>query len=179
MRVFIAVTLDDSLKHLLESLQAPFKAIGLRGNYTHKVNFHLTLAFIGVVSEEEIDELEKLIDELEFEPFDLTLGELGCFKRKEGEIWWIGVRKSPALIALREQIVLGLKAKALPYDPSPFVPHLTLVRNYKSKTGEPIVLPDYEPSTINVKRVSLMKSERVQGELRYTEIHHHETKRTP
>lgn len=179
MRVFIAVTLNDSLKTLLESLQAPFKAKCQRGSFTHKVNFHLTLAFIGLVSDEEINELKLLIDELKFEPFDLTLGDLGCFRRKDGEIWWIGIQKSPALSVLRDQLISGLKERDIPFDQSNYVPHVTLVRNYRAKTDEPISDPDFDPAIIRVKRVSLMKSERVQGELRYTEIHHQETRRTP
>lgn len=179
MRVFIAVTLDDSLKTLLESLQAPLKAKCQRGSFTHKVNFHLTLAFIGLASDEMINALKELLDTLDFDPFDLSLGELGCFRRKEGEIWWIGIQKNPALSALHDQLILGLKERGLPFDPSFFVPHLTLVRNYRAKTDEPITLPDFDPAIISVQSVSLMKSERVQGELRYTEIHHHETQRTP
>lgn len=179
MRVFIGLTLDESFTSLLESLQTPFRVHAQRGNFTDKMNFHLTLAFIGDVSDETITDLEVFMDELDFDPFELQMGQLGSFKRKDGLIWWIGLQQSQGLVALRHQIVLGLKAKDIPFDESTFMPHLTLVRNYKASTDRPLILPDYDPPRMLVKRVSLMKSAREHGELRYTEIYHHDTQRTP
>jgi len=108
MRVFIGLTLDESFTGLLESLQTPFRVHAQRGNFTDKMNFHLTLAFIGDVSDETITDLKVFMDELDFDPFELQMGQLGSFKRKDGLIWWIGLQQSQALVALRHQIVLGL-----------------------------------------------------------------------
>lgn len=178
MRVFIAIPLDESVKNVLESLQKPFRAQAQRGNFTAKINFHLTLAFLGEVSEAENSKLMDLIDGLDFEPFELSLSELGSFNRKDGIIWWIGVHKHHSLQAIHDQIVSGLRERQLPFDESPYVPHLTLVRNYRAKSNQPIVLPKFDPCLIRVNRIALMSSARLHGELRYTEIYHHESQRT-
>lgn len=174
MRVFIGLVLEDSIKTLLESLQNAFRVYAQRGNFTHHANFHLTLVFIGEVSDAEIDVLRECVDELSFEAFQLSLDSLGCFKRKEGDIWWVGLHQSQALNALRDQIVKNLHKRNIPFDQGAFVPHLTLVRNYRSLPNHTMTLPNVTPTLITINRVSLFQSHRVNGELRYTELHYQE-----
>lgn len=50
MRLFIAIQLDPQMKEELTDLQLYMKRLGVRGNYSHEENLHLTLAFIGEYS---------------------------------------------------------------------------------------------------------------------------------
>ena len=47
MRLFVAIQLNEKVKHSLLSIQEKLRRLGVRGNYTPPENLHLTLAFIG------------------------------------------------------------------------------------------------------------------------------------
>ena len=171
MRCFIAIPLDHQLKSVLEQAQIPFRLHRHRGNFTSLDNFHLTLAFNGELDQQQIAQIGLILEDLDFQPFELTLHELGCFNRKDGEIWWVGVKPTSHLLQLQSHLVSALRNAEIPFEDQRFVPHLTLVRNYKPRQDTAsIILPQIQPVSMIVRRISLMKSERIQGELRYTEI---------
>ncbi len=171
MRCFIAIPLDTTIKSVLEHAQTPFRLNRQRGNFTAYDNFHLTLVFNGELDQQEIDQISRILDDLDIQPFELSLTELGCFNRKDGEIWWVGIKATSPLLKLQAHLVSELKESGIPFEDQRYVPHLTLVRNYRPKTvNQTIVLPKIEAVSMMVNRISLMKSERIHDELRYTEI---------
>lgn len=172
MRVFIAVTLNDQVKSQLESAQQLFLLKRQRGNFTAYENFHLTLVFIGEVRSEEIIDLGELLDRIDERPFEVHLGEPGCFASRDGAVWFIGIAPEPRLAALQAKIARALREAGFAFDDKRYVPHLTLVRNYRPKpTEEPLILPPVPPLTIPVRRLSLMESARINSQLIYTEIY--------
>ena len=171
MRLFIAITLNESCKTLLQNAQTPFRLNRLRGSFTSYENFHLTLVFIGECDVKTTQCIENALYEISSQPFELTLGELGCFTRKSEEIWWVGLKSNSRLMTLHKEICQRLKNYDIEFEDQKYIPHLTLVRNYRPvHTDQPIILPSLEPITIEVNSVSLMKSERLHDELKYTEI---------
>lgn len=171
MRVFFAIPLPDQIKTILETAQVPFRLTRQRGNFTSRANFHLTLVFIGEVREDQLDVLEDILEDLELQPFELQLSDLGSFTSKDGSIWWVGIRKNQSLIDLQKTITDALKEEGFTFDEKAFKPHLTLVRNYRPKTElETILLPRIEPASFDVTHVSLMRSHRINDELQYTEL---------
>jgi len=171
MRCFIAIPLDHKIRSVLESAQTPFRLNRQRGNFTAYDNFHLTLVFNGELDQQEINQISQILEDLEIEPFELTISDLGCFNRRDGEIWWVKVKATSALLKLQSQLVTALRDLEIPFEDQRYVPHLTLVRNYKSRQeGKTIILPKIDPVSMTVTRISLMKSERIHDELRYTEI---------
>jgi RNA 2',3'-cyclic 3'-phosphodiesterase len=173
MRLFIAITLNDSCKTLLQNAQTPFRLNRRRGTFISYENFHLTLVFIGECDTKTTQTIETAIYEITAQPFEVSLGELGCFTRKSEEIWWVGLKSSSHLMALYKEICQILKENEIEFEEHKYIPHLTLVRNYlPADNHQPIILPRLEPITILVNAISLMKSERLHGELKYTEIMH-------
>jgi len=171
MRLFIAITLNDSCKTLLQNAQTPFRLNRKRGNFTSYENFHLTLVFIGECDAKTTQTIETALYEITAQPFEVSLGELGCFTRKSEEIWWVGIKSNSRLTALHKEICQLLKTFEIEFEEQKYIPHLTLVRNYlPADNHQPIILPRLEPIIIPVNAISLMKSERLHGELKYTEI---------
>ncbi|KAF0223558.1 MAG: 2'-5' RNA ligase [Erysipelotrichaceae bacterium] len=171
MRLFIAITLNDSCKTLLQNAQTPFRLNRYRGSFTSYDNFHLTLVFIGECDVKTTQIIENVLTEITAQPFELTLGELGCFTRKSEEVWWVGLKSNSRLLALHKEISQRLKNDNIEFEDHKYIPHLTLVRNYRpAHSDQAIILPRIEPLTIEVNSVSLMKSERLHDELKYTEI---------
>jgi RNA 2',3'-cyclic 3'-phosphodiesterase len=171
MRLFIAITLSESIKTELQKAQHSFRLNKQRGNFTSFNNLHLTLVFIGESSLKECEAIEATLEEITSEPFELTLGELGCFNRKDGEIWWVGIKPNESLMKLQKQIRSQFRKNNIPFEDIKYVPHITLVRNYRAiHQDEPLRLSLIEAHHFKVTSFSLMKSERIHEELQYTEV---------
>ena len=174
IRLFIAVNCNDATKNLLLSLQANIKAQSLKGNFSRPENLHLTLVFLGETQEERVPAIcAAITDAMEppIAPFTLTFAQTGCFRHSDKELWWIGANQTdPSLNILknlRQRITGGLSAANIAFDDRDFKPHITLGREIKHNA--PIALRQQEIA-FAVNRVSLMKSERINGVMVYTEI---------
>jgi 2'-5' RNA ligase len=174
IRLFIAVNCDDATKKLLLSVQDTIKAQSLKGNFSRPENLHLTLAFLGETQEERVPAICAAIQEAmrpPIAPFTLTFAQTGCFRHSGKELWWIGAQQTDPSLAmlknLRQRITGGLSAANITYDDRTFKPHITLGREIRHDT--PIELRPQEIA-LAVNRVSLMKSQRINGATVYTEI---------
>lgn len=123
----------------------------------------MTLAFIG--EHYDLTAIRKAVSEVEFEPFDLALGNLGTFPTKAGVIW-CGVKDVTSATSLAKQLRERLTANGVTFSTLGFVPHISLVQHPSSIITD-IEVPD---ATIRVEQIHVMKSERINGELIYSEI---------
>jgi len=174
IRLFIAVNCNDETKNLLLSVQDKIKVQALKGNFSRPENLHLTLVFLGETPEEQIPAICAAIQEAmqpPVAPFTLTFSQTGCFRHSGKELWWIGANQAdPSLDILknlRQRIMDGLSVANITYDDRAFRPHITLGREIKHNA--PIVISQQEIA-LPVNRVSLMKSERLNGVTVYTEM---------
>ena len=169
MRVFIAIQLPSSIIDELLRLQDTFKRNRRRGNLTAPQNLHLTLAFIGEADTAMLERVDEILEDLEIPELTLTLDHVGSFDRKDGVVWWVGLKSNPRLLAFQRQLIDKLREANIPHDPKPFRPHLTLVRNY-APVSEPVMLPVVQPLTFTSLAVTLMRSHRVNEQLVYTPL---------
>ena len=177
MRLFTAIIFDDatlnSLYHTVEKLKAGAK----KGTFTTKENLHLTVNFIGETErlEDVKQAMKRALDKVKSESFPLLMQGFGKIKRREGDIYWVGVEKSEMLWRLQKKLAWELKDVGyFDIDDMEYTPHLTLGRRVVLKEG--FALKDFEeniiPMQMEVTRLSLMQSERICGKLVYTEIYH-------
>ncbi len=169
-RIFVAVNFDISTKKLLMRARDELKKQSKQGVFTADSNFHITLAFIGETDENGVNNAKNTIDEIEFSPFAISLGNVDRFQRREGDIYYIEAA-GDGLVMLANDISDRLRKRGFSIDDRPFKAHITLARQVV--THNPI-LSNISGSAFTVKRISLMKSERINGILRYTEIFHKE-----
>ena len=162
-RIFIAIRFNDEFKRKLVEIQDSLKTRGVQGNYCSYGNLHMTLAFIG--EHYDLPSIQKAVCELEFEPFDLSLGNLGTFPTKAGVIW-CGVKDGTSATSLANKLRERLTANGVTFSTLAFVPHISLVQ-HPSEIITDIAVPD---ATIRVEQIYVMKSERIDGELIYSEI---------
>lgn len=176
MRVFIGIELDESMKEYIFKNQQIVKNNSVKGNYSRKENFHLTLRFIGEVNDVQIDDLKKTIDETAkiSSTFKLKSGELGYFPRKNKKIIWVGISEGQrSLQQLFNVLENNLQKHGFERDERGFKPHITIAR-------EVILNMDFKPLTEKVKienrdipvnKISLMESTRIDGKLTYRPIY--------
>ena len=162
-RIFIAIRFNDEFKRKLVEIQDSLKTRGVQGNYCSYGNLHMTLAFIG--EHYDLPAIRKAVNEVEFEPFESSLGTLGTFPTKAGVIW-CGVKDKESATSLANQLRERLTANGVSFSGLAFVPHISLVQ-HPSVIVTDITIPD---ATIRVEEIFVMKSERIDGELIYSEI---------
>jgi len=105
-------------------------------------NFHITLHFIGSVSDEEKDCLHQAARKVTFQPFDISLDDFGFFNK--AKIFWMGMQAAPAeLSRLHENLGEALSACDYQPDLRPYSPHVSLLRKVRKTPVE------YQPFSIN------------------------------
>ncbi|MGI6498882.1 MAG: RNA 2',3'-cyclic phosphodiesterase [Oscillospiraceae bacterium] len=174
MRLFIGALLDDPVGLALRSVQDDLHARSLKGRFPDLGNLHLTLAFLGELPEAALDLVKACMDKTVSgfgAPFFLSCSHIGLFPRRGGDLYYAGFSPSPKLIRLHTRLTGALADAGVPYDPKPFLPHVTLGRNVTLQPGAsaqsiPIAVP-----ALSVSAIALMESARAQGAPVYTKRH--------
>ena len=161
MRLFIAIKFSENIKKELIRQINSLKDQSEKGNFTRIENLHLTLAFIG--ESMRISDIKKIIDGIPEESFEIRISGSGRF----GTLYWVGIKNEPKLFGIAKYLRDELDIKGIPVDKKPFSPHITLAREIVSDA--PIKLSVKETG-MDVTRISLMRSDRINGKLTYTEV---------
>jgi 2'-5' RNA ligase len=152
LRLFFALWPDAATRARLAAwAEAIHHASG--GRMMRAPNIHLTLAFLGTVSAALLPATERAAAAVPPARFTLTLDEPGYWRHNR--IAWAGARVVPdALAGLVSALRSALGTAQIPFDPKPFVPHVTLVRNVRSG----FALPALEPIAWPVEGFALVRS---------------------
>lgn len=164
MRLFIAIQLNQKMKQLVSDVQDTFRWQQVKGNYTPEENLHITLAFIGEYGDP--DEILELMQKVSFKSFSITMDKVGCFD----ELWWTGLEESNELETLVKSIRHVLADAGIPYDKKKFKAHVTFLRKPVYANGRRIAHMSIEPASMQVSRISLMRSTRGKNGMIYTEL---------
>ena len=89
---------------------------------------HITLRFLGDVSEAVADEFASRLAELSHPPFELTIKGVGHFGTKRAHALWAGIEPNESLNALHKAHEKCAIAVGLEPEPRKFIPHITLAR---------------------------------------------------
>lgn len=157
MRSFIALEPPVSLREDVAALARQLKA-SVRGRFTPRENFHVTLAFLGDVTERELADAMGVLDEAasRFDPVKLEPDRLGKFGRANDATLWLGFMQDPALMELAAFVRAGLDDAGVGFDAKPFLPHLTIARRAALDHGILPALPFPAPTHAN--ELTLFKS---------------------
>ena len=163
MRLFVGLRPSETFRRALSELQAQLQDAGVAAKYLDPSNLHMTLAFIG----EWPENIAGFLPSVE-QPFSITLSHIGLFR--EAKVIWAGVEESEPLNKLADSVRNNLSAAGVPFDPKPFVPHITLGR-------KPIVPVTFDLSEIvipaaemTVSDVFLYRSDRYENGMVYSVI---------
>ncbi|MHC1719711.1 MAG: RNA 2',3'-cyclic phosphodiesterase [Clostridiaceae bacterium] len=173
MRLFISVNIEEKLKEtLLEKIEV-LRGNSRKGRFPLHENLHITLVFIGET--DEVDAVKHAMDPVSAQQFLMEFGHIDKFRRREGDIYFLGLKRNRVLFSIYEQLAKALKEKGFSMEERGFTPHLTLGRNVLLK--DDFDIQEYSKGIADMKlvmmvdKISLMKSERIEGKLTYTEIY--------
>ncbi|HHM23849.1 MAG TPA: RNA 2',3'-cyclic phosphodiesterase [Bacteroidetes bacterium] len=179
MRTFVAVDISqagrEAVGRLISELRP--KADGLR--WVRPESLHLTLKFLGEVSEEKLPELaEALRQSAEgIPPFDYTLVGKGCFPNcRRPRVLWIGVENpGREIFHLQRQVEDAFEAIGFQRENRKFTAHLTVARVKRPFGIEDAVHAfrefPLEPETVHVTEIRLMRSVLKPGGAEYSVLH--------
>lgn len=166
VRLFIAINFSADTRKLLLSLLNELRDKSSHGNFSSPENLHLTLAFLGDCDIKQAAIAKSVLQTVLFDPITVKINRIGNFKRDNGDIWWAGIHKSESLINLQLDLTDKLIAAGFNLERRKYNPHITLGRKIVTNEQEQSVEPFYE----TVITIELMKSERINGKLKYTAI---------
>ncbi|MEM4245877.1 MAG: RNA 2',3'-cyclic phosphodiesterase [Candidatus Bathyarchaeia archaeon] len=131
VRCFISVDVeDDAILDTIADAQRTLLDCGADLKPVERQNTHLTLRFIGEVSEDMVQEVANFLEEVRFEPFKLSFKGVGAFPNDRFiRIIWVGVESGgEELKRIASAIDSKLRLIRVPSDKKGFSPHLTIAR---------------------------------------------------
>ncbi|HEX9721869.1 MAG TPA: RNA 2',3'-cyclic phosphodiesterase [Candidatus Paceibacterota bacterium] len=169
-RVFIAINLPDEAKEKLLAYKNKWAEVPAK--WTTPENLHITLAFLGNTSDQELAEVCELMREVgeRHKPFsvDITRITYGPDARRPRMIWAL-IEKSPELLALQQDVEKTLEQGSS----QTFSPHLTLARlkAFELRRMEPEEIPEIDEEiliSIPVQSIEVMESQLKRSGPQYT-----------
>jgi 2'-5' RNA ligase len=153
MRLFFAVWPDEAAALALEALAVALADVA-GGKPVPREKIHLTLAFLGEVPGDRVENAVAAGAEARGSPFRLQLDEVGSFRR--AEVAWAGCSRAPtALASLQSDLAASLAARGFTLEERAFAPHITLAR----RIAKPVPSASTEAIAWQVRDVTLVRSE--------------------
>jgi 2'-5' RNA ligase len=165
-RLFVALEIGATALDRVADEQARL-AETIRGSslrWTTRDQLHITLVFIGEVSEDRAAQLVEIMRApISQPPFRFELGGVGAFPpRGAPRALWIGVKSGAEQVIQLQSLIAGrLEDVGVEREGRPFSPHLTLARWRESRPSDRPGTSATSPSTIarvDVNTVTLFQS---------------------
>ncbi|MED1862011.1 RNA 2',3'-cyclic phosphodiesterase [Fictibacillus nanhaiensis] len=131
---FLAVKLTNEIKLKLAEICNRTKNEHHFKTWVHPEDFHITLAFLGAASSEQLQTLHKLLNEelsITENNFSLQINRFGFFGNEQHpRIFWAGVEEEHCLYNLQKQVAYVCEKVGFQLDKRPYAPHITLARKH-------------------------------------------------
>lgn len=169
-RLFFAINATDPLEKDFAPIYKKLKINADKQHITIKwvqlSNFHITMTFLGLQSEENIPALQETLKEVcsQFAPFDLKIDDIGAFSNEhDARVLWLGVQNKKIFGDLKSALDSSLLEKNLlsQLEQREFSPHLTIGRLRNPRSVKDMISPFKRKSfgKIHVNEVILYESQ--------------------
>ena len=139
LRIFIAIELPDSLKKEINSLTESFKGIHAPVRWVPVKNIHLTLKFLGEITENQLETAKEVSKRVapNYTSFSIQPKGCGAFPNlRRPRVFWVGLEEPKELLNLQKEIEDTLAKEGFPVEERKFSPHLTIGRAKGTKNIE-------------------------------------------
>jgi 2'-5' RNA ligase len=182
-RLFFAIELPPEVRHKIgshiDTLRAQLPDV--RASWTREENLHLTMKFFGEVPVTKVERISEAAARAvaSAHPLELSIGGCGTFPPKgQPRVLWIGTEDpSGNLRKLHTALENECADIGFPREQRPYHPHLTVARLRQphgarelAKLHEDI---GFDPMTVKVEEVCLIRSELSSKGSRYTIVTRH------
>ena len=177
VRAFIAVEIQASdVVEKIRTIQDDLRSDKSKVRFVNPENVHLTLKFLGNITQEQIETVKSTLDNIATSPYQIYLEGVGCFPNtRRPRVIWIGmtggVTESTQIQAYLEE---ELQNHGFPRERRRFKPHITIAR-VKYSVGDLGLkiqrLQEFDLGSVDVEYIYLKKSTLTpQGPI-YTNLH--------
>ena len=131
VRCFIAVEVEEAvILDAIGRVQAGLKGTGADLKAVERENIHMTLRFLGDVSEGILEDVKVLVSEFEFSPFQMELEGIGVFPNLgRPRVVWVGLTKGAEELAeIFNKLEPSLVGMGFKPEGRGFRPHITIAR---------------------------------------------------
>jgi 2'-5' RNA ligase len=177
MRVFIGADFNKDIKDGIAGVQYIVRENSERGRFKYVGNFHLTLKFLGEVQQTKTVDIGKSLKDIasKHQKIHLNIDKIGYFDGK-GNIHalWLGFSgELDKLSALYSDIEEDMHRQGMKKEIKAYTPHITIAQDLVlkipfSNLKEKVDFKSFK--TVEIKEISLVKSEEVGGIRIYTPI---------
>ena len=181
IRVFIAITLPDSLKNRLQDAQKILHVNKIQVKHIPLRNMHLTLKFIGNINPVLLPEIENVLISCtqNHKPIKLISRGIGVFpSTKFPKAIWAGIKgEIHKLESLNKKLEQGLSTIGIPKEKRKFQGHLTFARFKKRKINTKELersiqqIDQTDSEQFSIDRLILFQSKLMPGGPIYTELY--------
>lgn len=132
IRTFVAIDLESGIRQRVARAIEKLRPIAPMVKWVEPTTLHLTLKFLGDVSDRDLYSVCKRAANLaaEHRPFQLVCRELGAFpKPQRPRVIWIGVEEvTGELVSLQHQLEKAMGELGFVQELRPYQPHITIGR---------------------------------------------------
>ncbi len=123
-RLFVGLKIPSDI-----AFDLSLKKGGLLGSrWIDQENYHITLRFIGDIDDRKADDVLDCLYHIDRPPFEISLGSLNFFAKRNPHSLWASVSPSMPLMALQSEIERVLRRFGIQPDSRKFTPHVTIAR---------------------------------------------------
>jgi 2'-5' RNA ligase len=167
VRSFLAFDIDsDAVRKRLTDVQTSLVKTGADLKPVEPENIHITMRFLGNVSENTVEKIFGSMQKLNFTPFDVKIHGVGAFPDvRYPRVVWAGITEGANdLRQIFSQLEPHLQALGFPPDPKGFSPHLTIARVRSGRNKAELAKfvtdsKDFQFGIVRAKCFRLKKSE--------------------
>ncbi len=180
MRIFIALDIPGEIRARITDFLERARRYAPEARWARPEGLHVTLKFVGEVSDARVQEIKSALAALKAEPFAINFSGAGFFPSpKSPRVFWIGVEGGEALSSLATAIDGATHQLGIVKENRAFNPHLTLARSGSGPGAGHLLRPlqhllESEPGlhfgTMTAREFFLYRSELQRGGARYTKL---------
>ncbi len=169
MRTFISIEIPQEGKKKFLAIENFLRDRTLALKLVKIENLHLTLKFLGEISEERLEEIIKSCQIIgqRFSPFSLSFKGIGIFPNiKRARVIWAGVEEgTESLKKMSKLLEEELEKRGFPAEKREFQCHLTLARVKRLREGREVLedlikkFREHQFCSFWVDSLNIMKSE--------------------
>lgn len=180
MRIFIALDIPAEVREHLSQYEDRVRRFAPDARWTRIESLHVTLKFVGEVSDAKVTEIKTTLAPIKAQPFQVEFKEIGFFPNpRSARVFWAGVSASDALPQLASTIEGAVEKLGIPREKRAYHAHLTLARapessgaRYCFRLLQEQLSDDAPPQfgTMTAQEFFLYQSQIMRGGARYTKL---------
>ncbi|NND82582.1 MAG: RNA 2',3'-cyclic phosphodiesterase [Gammaproteobacteria bacterium] len=161
IRSFVALSIPQSMANALGDCAARMayqdKSNAVR--WVDQANYHLTLAFLGDQSEQDLESLADQLDQhVQNSEFEMCVQHLSPFPESRPKLIAAMIKRDPALLELHQQVISSIISANLKVEKRRFIPHITLGRFRHSRNHFAGGIPGTVDACGEVTELSIFES---------------------